>query len=429
MAEDPLDMTDDELADALADFDDDELDELFELAGEPDGEPEAVRAYIGFDRLVARLRARGHSEDSARRIAAAIGRRKYGRKFDQLRKMTRKARMRLEKTLRSQAGQQFYDRTWALDDIEIVRGGKGGDGRTVAAYAAIFGVPTEIRDQFGHYMEVIDRAAFRRTLSHGDVTKRVTVLYNHGLGLNGEHHPLGSVPIGSPIEIRDDAKGLYTVTRFNRSELADAVLEAIKAGDIRGYSFRGRVFRSTPDRVPRVPRGGELPVIVRNELGLSEYGPTPIPFYADASIVAVRSMTLADVMRRPERERIVIARALLSDDPLVELSRADTEPDDERDELDEELTDDVAPEPDEAPENDDDQSTTPDPEPGPDGLEDVEDPEDDSPTDPDEGSLGTEGPPDEAPLPVSQAARSLSAADVRRKARLALITRASTGRE
>src|SRR5690554_3845898 len=103
-------MTDDELAEVLADFDDDELDELEQLAEEPDGEPEAVRAYIGFDRLVRQLQAKGHSEDSARRIAAAIGRRKYGKKFDQLRKMSRKARMRLEKTLRSNiiGGPDYY---------------------------------------------------------------------------------------------------------------------------------------------------------------------------------------------------------------------------------------------------------------------------------------------------------------------------------
>ena len=35
----------------------------------------------------------------------------------------------------------------ALDDIAIQR---GGDGRTVEAYAAVFDTPTEIRDQHGH---------------------------------------------------------------------------------------------------------------------------------------------------------------------------------------------------------------------------------------------------------------------------------------
>lgn len=421
MADDELydDMTDDELADILSDFDDDELDDLEELAEGPDAEREAIRAYIGFDRLAKKLQAKGHDEESSRRIAAAIGRRKYGKEFDKLREMSRRARLRMEKAARSQAAvsSYTYDRVWTLDDIEIIRGGSRGDGRTVSAYAAIYGTPTEVRDQFGHYMEVIDRAAFRRTLQHGDITKRVTVLYNHGLGLNGEHHPLGSVPIGSPLEIRSDNRGLLTVTRFNKSELADAVLEAIRAGDIRGYSFRGRVFKSTPDRVPRAARGGQLPVIVRNELGLAEYGPTPIPYYSGAAVVAIRSQAIAEAMRLPERDRIIIARALLNEqledvDPDTE-EPVDTEIDDVAEEYD-----DSEVEPDEGVE--DETSTTPDSDSG----EDVEgeDPEDDSPTDSDE-SPGTEGPPDEAPLPVSQAARSLSAADVARKARVALILR------
>lgn len=177
-----------------------------------------------------------------------------------------------------------YDRLWALDDIEIVR---GGDGRHVHAYAAVFDSPAEIRDQHGHYREVIARSAFNRAISHG--IERVNVLYNHGYTAAGTPSDLGSVPIGSPVEIKPDGRGLFTVTRFNKSQLADSVLEAIRNGDIKGYSFRGRIFQSTPDRVPR-GHSGELPTITRTELGLSEYGPTHAPYYADAGIVAVRSI-------------------------------------------------------------------------------------------------------------------------------------------
>jgi len=180
-----------------------------------------------------------------------------------------------------------YARSWALDDIEIVRAGKGGDGRTVEAYAAVFDVPSEIKDQHGHYMEVISRSAFNRTLSHG--IERVGVFYNHAMTMHGTPaEGVGSVPIGSPVSITADGKGLRTVTRFNRSELSDSVLEAIRNGDIKGYSFRGQIFRSTPTRVPR-SRGGALPTVTRTELGLVEYGPTPRPAYADAGILAMRS--------------------------------------------------------------------------------------------------------------------------------------------
>lgn len=178
-----------------------------------------------------------------------------------------------------------YDRLWALDDIEIRR---GGDGRTVEAYAAVFNTPTEIRDQHGHYMEVIDRAAFNRAISHG--IDRIGVFYHHGMTLHGTPSDLGSVPIGSPVDVRADGKGLRTVSRFNKSALADSVLEAIRAGDIKGYSFRGRIFQSTPNRpAARTSRVGELSTVTRTELGLTEYGPTPTPYYADAGILAVRS--------------------------------------------------------------------------------------------------------------------------------------------
>lgn len=180
-----------------------------------------------------------------------------------------------------------FARSWALDDIEILRAGDGGDGRTVTAYAAVFDVPSEIKDQHGHYMEVISRSAFTRTLSHG--IDRVGVFYNHAMTMHGTPaEGVGSVPIGSPVSITADNRGLRTVTRFNRSELADSVLEAIRHGDIKGYSFRGQIFRSTPTRVPK-SRSGALPTITRTELGLVEYGPTPRPAYADASVLAVRS--------------------------------------------------------------------------------------------------------------------------------------------
>lgn len=181
-----------------------------------------------------------------------------------------------------------YVRSWALDDIQILRAADGyGDGRTVEAYAAVFDTPAEISDQHGHYREVIARTAFNRTLQHG--IDRVGVFYNHALTMHGTPaEGANSVPIGSPVSIVADHKGLRTITRFNRSELADHVLEAIRHGDIKGYSFRGRIFRSDPARVPRA-RSGALPTVTRTELGLTEYGPTPSPAYQDAGILAVRS--------------------------------------------------------------------------------------------------------------------------------------------
>jgi len=47
------------------------------------GYDEDVRKdYVGFDALVTKLKGEGHSEESARRIAASIGRAKYGAGFN-----------------------------------------------------------------------------------------------------------------------------------------------------------------------------------------------------------------------------------------------------------------------------------------------------------------------------------------------------------
>jgi uncharacterized protein len=185
----------------------------------------------------------------------------------------------------------IYTRSWALDDIHILRAADGfSDGRTVEAYAAVFDTPTEITDRYGHYNEVIDRRAFNRQLGLG--IDRVGVYYHHAMTAHGTPSDLGSVPIGSPVEIRADAKGLRTITRYNSTPLAESVLEAIRHGDIRGYSFSGPVFKSNPSRVPKVSRSGRLPTITRLELGLSEYGPTPKPAYAEAGILAMRALQM-----------------------------------------------------------------------------------------------------------------------------------------
>jgi HK97 family phage prohead protease len=207
-----------------------------------------------------------------------------------------------------------YARSWALDDI-VIR--SGGDGRTVEAYAAVFDTPAEIIDEHGEYIEVIDRAAFNRAISHG--INRVGVYYHHGKTLYGTPSDLGSVPIGRPTEISPDGRGLRTVTRFNKSQLAEAALEAIRNGDITGYSFRGRIIQPKPTGRLARNRDGSLRTVVRTELGLTEYGPTPTPAYSGAGILAVRSaQTLAaDLASLADEQRDELIR-LLSATPDVD---------------------------------------------------------------------------------------------------------------
>jgi HK97 family phage prohead protease len=309
------------------------------------------------------------------------------RRFQLLRNRVRRAVHRLDpnRTFEgvgevARSGLVPWNRSFALDDIQIQR---SGDGRTVEAYAAMFDQPYEVQDQFGHYMESIDRAAFNRTLSNG-AGKTAMCLYNHGMTVHGTADALSSVPLGTPLEIRADKRGLLTVTRYNKSALADSVLEAIRNGDIRSQSFRGRIVRSSPDRVPSVRRGGPLPTIIRHELGLTDYGPTPIPVNAAAEIVAVRSLTelKEDFAALDDDGRLEFLRSLGLDSFL-----------DEGDDEDDEDYDDAS---------------------GEDDLEDEDDVEDDDTPTSAQAEPGAEDPPVKALRSAAHIARRIRAEMIRR---------------
>jgi HK97 family phage prohead protease len=195
-----------------------------------------------------------------------------------------------------------YTRSFALDDITVRA---GGDGRTVEAYAAIFDTPSAIRDQDGDYSEVIDPTCFNRAIDRAARSNAglgsIPVMYNHGLTMWSTPSERHSVPIGVPEEIRADNRGLFTRTRFHRTQLADEVLEAIREGSIRAYSFSGRFDRSEPARRPGMKyRDGAT--VRRTESTLREFGPTPFPAYQDAAIVGVRATAqLGDLEARVGR--------------------------------------------------------------------------------------------------------------------------------
>jgi phage head maturation protease len=169
-------------------------------------------------------------------------------------------------------------------DMEIER---GGDGRTVTAYAATFDDPYEVSDQYGRYIEEIDRAAFNRWLGMHGLT-RTSVLFNHGF-IPGTHTPSDrySMPVGTPLEVKAEARGLLTRTRYAKTDLADEVLELIREGAIHAQSFRGDVFQSIERGVDPV---AGLPRYRHTGLGLTDYGPARHAVNNGAEIVAVRSV-------------------------------------------------------------------------------------------------------------------------------------------
>ena len=174
-------------------------------------------------------------------------------------------------------------RAFMLEDITIR---SGGDGRTVEAYASAFDVPYEVRDSDGHYFEVIRSHAFNRTLRD---LSAVQVLFNHGRTTDGTPSERYSMPLGTPLEVKVDGRGLFTVTRYSKTSLADEVLELIRDGAIRGQSWSGKFMPGQSKRTAPAKPGG-LPTIERNEIKLREYGPTPFPASLDARVVGVRSL-------------------------------------------------------------------------------------------------------------------------------------------
>ena len=192
-----------------------------------------------------------------------------------------------------------YFRTYELEDIHIVRAAQGDStGRLVEAYAAVWNQPAEIQDFEGHYAEEIDPAAFNKVLADIGRSRagfgKVKDMYNHGMTNHGTPSERGSMPIGTPVDIRAEARGLLTLTRYSETPFADEVLENIRNGAITAQSFTGRIVRSDPqlrrgDR--HRPRDGQLPRVRRLELGFKEYGPTPFEAYSGAEIVGVRMST------------------------------------------------------------------------------------------------------------------------------------------
>lgn len=180
-----------------------------------------------------------------------------------------------------------FTRSYPLEDIQIER---SGDGRTVTAYAAVFDQPVQIRDQQGEYLEVIDRTAFNRTLQHRGTN--FGVFYNHARTLSGTPSDMFSLPLGKPVEVKADQRGLLTVTRYNANPLADMVLESIRNGEITGQSFSGSFLRSdpvAPGMGYRPSADGSLTTVRRMEVAMREYGPTPFPAYATTDIIGVRA--------------------------------------------------------------------------------------------------------------------------------------------
>lgn len=152
-------------------------------------------------------------------------------------------------------------KTMKMDGAEV-------EGRTIIGYASTFGN----RDLVG---DVVVAGAFKKTLSE----RKPKVFYNH------------MYPIGSPVEIHEDSKGLYTESKMSRTPRADEILELVKDGVINEMSIAYEVLQYEDD--------SEKGVRYLKELKLFEYGPVDFPANENAVIEGVK--TLADRLRRGKK--------------------------------------------------------------------------------------------------------------------------------
>ena len=236
------------------------------------------------------------------------------------------------------ASRAEFMRMYPLENIEILRtespSPDGRPGVIVEAYAAVFDQPAEIQDHEGHYIEEIDRAAFDSAIQFaarntGGLPANVKVLYNHGLTVQGTPAPEFQLPIGVPVDIKPETRGLLTRTRYHTDDPFSArVLENIRAGAITAQSFVGRIIRSDPmlrhgDR-HRPDSTGNLRTVRRMKLGLREYGPVLWPAYSGAEILGVRMSTPGGVPDPDEEQFNAQALppdegpAITGNDPLPE---------------------------------------------------------------------------------------------------------------
>ena len=188
-------------------------------------------------------------------------------------------------------------RALLLEDMTIR---SDGSGRVVESYFAIFDKPAEVRDQDGHYYEVNARSLFTKTLA--DKGLNFPVFYNHARTLDGTPAGELSLPVGVPVEITPDDKGVFNAVRYLDNPLADSVLGGIRSRAIRGMSYSGHYLKSTKSRTYK---RGALPIITRHEVAMREFGPTPIPAHVDAEIIGFRAQQfLADLLAADTDERL-----------------------------------------------------------------------------------------------------------------------------
>ncbi|MGW1492570.1 HK97 family phage prohead protease [Streptomyces sp. NPDC002402] len=191
-----------------------------------------------------------------------------------------------------------------------------GDGRSLKGYAAVFGQDTEIDSWEGAFTETIRKGAFRKTIRESTPVMQ----FDHG------HHPLiGSIPIGSITDLREDDQGLYVEARITDNWLMEPIRDAIAEQTVNGMSFRFEVVRDEwRDTAGKLVKPEELMDLLWMpgdrgplrreliELKCRELGPVVFPAYAGTE-VSVRGRGMAAELVRSDDMTRQIRQSLARD--------------------------------------------------------------------------------------------------------------------
>ena len=194
-----------------------------------------------------------------------------------------------------------------------------GDGLTFEGYAAVYNSPTRIAGYDDDFDEQIAPGAFR-AITDGNYPK---LMFEHG------RHPLiGTMPLGTITNARDDSQGLWIEGRLTDNWLIQPVRDAVRDGALDGMSFR---FTVDDGGEMWMQRDGDVDLRTLTSVSVPELGPVVFPAYQPTT-ASVRSVldSLPEFGRpvagaRAANHRAGRAPASAPQNPLSERFRADGE--------------------------------------------------------------------------------------------------------
>lgn len=141
------------------------------------------------------------------------------------------------------------------------------ENRTFMGYASTFGNVDEVGD-------VIEKGAFKKSIRERGPkgSNQIKVLWQH------------NEPLGIPLEMYEDEKGLYVEGRVSKTRLGDEALELMKDGVVDkmsiGFSVpKGKMMWDDQNNTRKI-----------KEVKLFEFSPVTFPANEQASITGMKSL-------------------------------------------------------------------------------------------------------------------------------------------